>query len=190
MADGQDLTPHPLIKRLAAQLVSPNDREVTAAVESGGDGETAAVNVLACKRGLPELTTFSGYLGGTVDQPSIGPGGTVQQPGTDDGPTRWRVMYQDQKAVTWLLVPEKEIVLHDRVEDKNAAFKQRDVIWVKADAPVRQGRRGESEQSMFLVGSFTSAGDLHASLIAGGTFGGASGILCAPTPDCCGKHTG
>ncbi|MGZ4324253.1 MAG: hypothetical protein ACXVHJ_20195 [Solirubrobacteraceae bacterium] len=133
------------------------------------------MNAFACEAGLPELTTFSGYLGGIVNQPS--------------GPA-WRVMYQDQKALTWLLVPEGEIVLHRRVEDKKAAFKERDVIWVKADAPVRQGRRGESEESMFLVGSFTSAGDLHASLVVGGTYGGESGILCAPTPDCCGKHTG
>jgi hypothetical protein len=168
MADGQDLTPHPLIKELARELFSRGGLELH-------EGQESAVNAFACEPGLPELTTFLGYLGGTVKQP--------------DG-TTWRVMYQDQKAVTWLLVPDDEIVLHDRVEDDKAAFKERDVIWVKADTPVRQGRRGESEQSMFLVGTFTSAGDLHASLIVGTTYGGDSGILCAPTPDCCGKHTG
>ena len=171
----EDLKPHPLIRALAAELVRKDDGELATARESLEEGEVAEVNVFACKRGLPELTTFSGYLGGTVGEPS--------------GST-WRVMYQDQKAVTWLLVPDDEIVLHKRVEDKKAAFKERDVIWVKADAPVRQGSRGESEQSMFLVGTFTSAGDLHESLIVGGTSGGDSGILCAPTPECCGKHTG
>jgi hypothetical protein len=170
MANGQGLTPHPLITELAAELFSRGGQNVQTTQE-----KESAVNAFACERGLPELTTFSGYLGGTVDEPS--------------GKT-WRVMYQDQKAVTWLLVPDQEIVYHQRVADHKAAFGRRDVIWVKADAPVRQGRRGESEQSMFLVGSFTNAGDLHASLIVGSTYGGDSGILCAPTPECCGKHTG
>lgn len=175
MADGPNLDPHPLIMNLASKLARKGDPELETARGSEEDQQMAAVNAFACDQELPEVTTFSGYLGGTVEQPSG---------------TTWRVMYQDQKAVTWLLVPNEEIVLHERVEDKKAAFRERDVIWVKADAPVRQGRRGESEQSMFLVGSFTSAGDLHASLIVGGTYGGESGILCAPTPDCCGKHTG
>lgn len=170
-----NLRPHPLITALANELISADDEEVTIARQGGISHEIAATNVFACKRELPELTTFSGYLGGTVNQPAG---------------TTWRVMYQDQKALTWLLVPDEEIVLHRRVLDNKAAFKERDVIWVKADAPVRQGRQGETEESMFLLGTFTSAGDLHASLIVGGTYGGDSGILCAPTPECCGKHTG
>ena len=51
--------------------------------------------------------------------------------------------------------------------DENAAFRLRDDIWVRADAPVRQGTEEESEQARFLVGSFTCAGDLHESLTAG-----------------------
>lgn len=125
----------------------------------------------------PQVVMFAGYLGPTQ----------INQVDRRNG--IWRLLYQDAKAMTWLLVPEKDIVLHHRARDRKAAFGLRDIIWVRADAPVRQGDEAESEQARFLVGRFTSAGDLHASLTNGGTFAAESGILCAPTPDCCGPHT-
>jgi hypothetical protein len=176
--DSGGLTPHPLIRALATRLVGEGDPEIADALavtrnESISEETRNATNTFACKRELPELTTFSGYLGGTVDSNG----------------TQWRVMYQDAKALTWLLVPEKQIVLHDRVEDKSAAFGKRDVIWVKTDTPVRQGRGAQDSQARFLVGSFTSAGDLYASLTDASALSPESGILCAPTPECCMRHS-
>jgi len=120
------------------------------------------------------VVMFAGYLG---------PGTTGPKDKT------WRFLYQDAKAVSWLLVPEDDIVLHDRVEDKRAAFQKRDLIWVRADAPVRQGTQEESEQARFLTGTFTNAGDLHATLIDASPSPAGSGILCAPTPECCWRGT-
>ena len=121
---------------------------------------------------------FAGYLGPELSDPYLDR--------ETNGP--WRLLYQDSKAISWLMVQESAIVLHDRCEDHKAAFRLRDYIWVRADAPVRQGTEEESEQARFLVGSFTSAGDLHDSLIDASTTPAGSGILCAPTPECCPLH--
>jgi hypothetical protein len=175
--DSGGLTPHPLIRALATRLVGKG--ELAAALAAAREDKSIsektlkATNTFASERELPELTNFSGYLGGTVESNG----------------TQWRVMYQDARALTWLLVPDEQIVLHDRVEDKSAAFGERDVIWVKTDTPVRQGLGAEYDQARFLVGSFTSAGDLYASLTGGGALSPASGILCAPTPECCMRHS-
>jgi len=126
-----------------------------------------------------QVVVFAGYLG---------------PPQTDPYPDHtnnaaWRLLYQDAKAMSWLMVPESAIVLHDRASDDTAAFRLRDYIWVRADAPVRQGTEEESEQARFLVGTFTRAGDLHDSLSDASTVSAGSGILCAPTPECCHKST-
>jgi hypothetical protein len=118
----------------------------------------------------PRVVVFAGYLG-----PQL----------TDGADRHWRLLYQDAKAMTWLLLLENGIVLHHRARDRKAAFGLRDIIWATADTPVRQGTEEESEQARFLVGSFTSAGDLHDALRDVSTASAASGILCAPTPDCC-----
>jgi hypothetical protein len=123
-----------------------------------------------------QVVVFAGYLG-------------PEQ--TDPFPdhAKWRLLYQDAKAMSWLMVPEKDIVLHNRRRDDKAAFRLRDYIWVRADAPVRQGGDEESEQARFLVGTFTCAGDLHDSLREASTASAGSGILCAPTPECCHRGT-
>jgi hypothetical protein len=87
------------------------------------------------------------------------------------------------------MVPEGAIVLFHRCEDHKAAFRLRDYIWVRADAPVRQGTEDESEQARFLVGTFTCASDLHDALSDARPASAGSGILCAPTPECCGRGT-
>ena len=128
----------------------------------------------------PQVVVFAGYLG---------PPQTAPYP-DDKGNRTWRLLYQDSKAMSWLMVPEGAIVLHDRTRDNKAAFRLRDYIWVRADAPVRQGTEDESEQARFLVGTFTCAGDLNASLLDASTAPAGSGILCAPTPECCHRGTG
>ena len=101
----------------------------------------------------PPVVVFAGYLGPQQTDPF-----------PDHNDQKWRLLYQDAKAMSWLMVPERAIVLFSRIEDHKAAFRLRDYIWVRADAPVRQGTEEESEQARFLVGTFTSAGDLHDAL--------------------------
>ena len=124
------------------------------------------------------VVVFAGYLGPPQTDPY--PDHTSNNP--------WRLLYQDAKAMSWLIVPESAIVLHNRSRDDTAAFRLRDYIWVRADAPVRQGTEDESEQARFLVGTFTCAGDLHDALSDASTASAGSGILCAPTPECC-RHS-
>ena len=125
------------------------------------------------------VVVFAGYLG---------PQQTAPYPDHGDNQP-WRLLYQDTKARSWLMVPESAIVLFNRSKDHNAAFRLRDYIWVMADAPVRQGTEEESAQARFLVGTFTCASDLHDSLIDASTASAGSGILCAPTPECCPRGT-
>jgi hypothetical protein len=126
-----------------------------------------------------QVVVFAGYLGPELSGPY------------PDHETNgdWQLLYQDSKAISWLIVPQSAIVLHNRCEDRKAAFRLRDYIWVRADAPVRQGTQEESEQARFLVGTFTSAGDLHGALSDASTASAGSGILCAPTPECCHRGT-
>jgi len=126
----------------------------------------------------PPVVVFAGYLGPQRTDPY------PDYPSND----KWRLLYQDAKAMSWLMVPEKAIVLFNRSRDNKAAFRLRDYIRVRADAPVRQGTEEESEQARFLVGTFTCASDLHDSLIEASTASAGSGILCAPTPECCPLH--
>ena len=172
---GSGLTPHPLIRGLAAQLLDGKDVKAALSVAQDGpiDQATTAATDKFASGSRPKVAAFSGYLGGTV-----------QSRGKE-----WRVLYLDASALTCVLVCSDDIVLHERAQDSDAAFNCRDVIWVKADAPVRQGGSEEPAEAWFLVGGFTSAGDLYASLTAGGTLAGDSGILCAPTPNCCMRHS-
>jgi hypothetical protein len=180
-----DLPIHPLIRGLSVALADPASPDragaTAAAIAEKGAWPPAAIappqqkvltdalrNFSDPRR--PPVVMFAGYLGPSVWGP---------------GNKRWRLLYQDAKAASWLLVFEEAIVLHDRVEDKKAAFRLRDVIWVTADAPVRQGTEEESQQARFLAGTFTNAGDLHATLRDANPPAPGSGILCAPTPECC-----
>lgn len=198
MPDAQDdngLTPHPVIIGLnkglnvggtgatvpdlkaatQAALDAATQAALIAAPPAAGaqaEGAEPAVTQQFSDAQRAEVVVFAGYLG----------------PYVMDDQTKWRFLYQDASATSWLLVPEHAIVLHQRAPDKKAAFQLRDVIWVRADAPVRQGDEAESQQARFLTGSFTRAGDLHASL-TDSALSPASGILCAPTPECCGRRS-
>jgi len=201
MANGQGyigLTPHPVIVGLNKGLnvgvegaTVPDLKAATqAALDAAGRAALIAAPPAAGAQAAgadppvtqqfsdaqrAEVVMFAGYLGPWATSPE------------DKRP--WWFLYQDSCATSWLLVPQDAIVLHQRAPDCKAAFQLRDVIWVKADAPVRQGDEAESRQARFLIGTFTRAGDLHASLSDGGSLSPASGILCAPTPQCCGRHS-
>jgi hypothetical protein len=180
LAPGTKTSPNKLAEATAAAIAAKADWAPEATADAipkeersdPASGQNSLPRFIESQRAA--VVVFAGYLGpGTV-----GPTGTV-----------WRFLYQDAKAVSWLLVPEHAIVLHDRADDKRAAFQKRDLIWVRADAPVRQGTQEESEQARFLTGTFTNAGDLHATLSDADPAPPGSGILCAPTPGCCGRPT-
>ena len=182
--DDSGLPPHPLICGLAFSLDQPKKDPARLAQAKQAASHPAATEpklteALRTFSGprRAQVVMFAGYLGPTE----------ANREGRDD--RTWQLLYQDMSATSWLLVPQDDIVLHQRAADERAAFGVRDVIWVRADAPVRQGEDAESEQARFLVGSFTSADELHASLTAGGTLTPESGILCAPTPNCCMRHS-
>ena len=171
------LQPHPLIVGLATRLVrekkpgaTKSDLRALVSEVRGGriqDKEEAA-NEFASTPQLPELAIFIGFLGGTIKR---------------DEKT-WRLLYQDPKALTWLLVEDDEIVWWDTVEDKSSPSGRRDVLWVKKESTVAGGVGPESAEGQFLRGKFTSAGDLHASMVDASPAPADSGILCVPTPDC------
>jgi hypothetical protein len=166
------LTPHPLIVGLAQRLAVKKKLELHAAIQGAQDPTTAdavkAANEFASAQPLPELALFAGFLGGTIEHAG----------------TTWRLLYQDPKAVTWLLVEDDEIVWYDSVDDKSSPSGRRDVLWLKKETTVGQGAGHESAEAHFLRGTFTSAGDLHASLIDERPPPAGSGILCAPTIEC------
>jgi hypothetical protein len=174
---------HPLVRGLAVGFKTGNIRQaVLAAQEPHRIFPASAMRVTNdVAAGLSDpcnrVVTFAGYLGPTQSYATA----TLLQ--------TWRVLYQDAKVESWLLVPEDAIVLHDRAKDKRAAFGKRDILWVKSNAPVCQGDYAEPDEARFLVGAFTTAGDLHSSLRDASPPPPGSGILCAPTPDCCRRYT-
>ena len=195
MSEYGQLPPHPLVCGLAvgaksggtfAKAKDAADYSIALRSPHGGPPTGAEVaapsDLYSALESFPrpqraQIVMFAGYLG------------PLQTHKVGRRNEKWRLLYQDAKAMTWLLLPEDGIVLHHRARDRKAAFGLRDIIWVRADTTVRQGDEGEAEEARFLVGRFTSAGDLHASLTGGGALAADSGILCAPTPDCCGPHT-
>jgi hypothetical protein len=113
---------------------------------------------------------FAGFLGGPVKH--------------TDG-TEWRLLYLDSRLENWLLIPDDQIVVHQRLQDDNAPSGKRDALWVRSSATVVRGSGSRAKEGRFLVGEFTRAADFAAST-TGGTFSAASGLLCeATTPGCC-----
>jgi hypothetical protein len=104
--------------------------------------------------------------------------------------TDWIVFYLDARLQTWLHVQREWIVLRRTVHDHLSPFGSHDVIWVRAQAPIRHGSGPQSIQQRFLTGDFTRAGDFDAPP-TGGTFSSPSGLLCAGvgSPGCCPHHT-
>jgi hypothetical protein len=125
---------------------------------------------------FPEVVAFTGYLGGTVTETPPGRGGS------------WRILYLDSQLQNWRLIPDEDILVFSRMDDDDAAFNKRDVIWVASDALTASGDappRPEA-QAKYLRGDFTRAGDL----LEGGTGVGPgtdpqTGVFCPITPRCC-----
>lgn len=124
---------------------------------------------------IPELVTVAGYLGGTVE--------------LGDDRAKWWIVYLDSQLESWRLIPHKDILLHSSMDDDNAPFKKRDLLWVDADALTT---RGESPprpelQAQYLRGDFTRAGDLVAPA-PGAPMSASTGVFCeVTTPSCCTK---
>lgn len=167
--------PHPLITELAKALLpsTPGQPDGDAGKGKGNApaGKPATPADLAAASELPELVIFAGFLGATVTQPVAN--------------KDWRLLYLDWRLMTWLLVQEDGILLAEKVKDETAPSGERDVIWVRADAPVRSGSGPQSVEARFLTGEFTRAGDFDAPP-TGGTFAGSTGVFCeAKTVGCC-----
>lgn len=174
-----DFTPHPLVSSLAEKLVEKGARALARQSDEDTDRETPTkeelANGLADASDLPELMTFAGYMGGAIEREPDG--------------RRWQLLYLDWRLLTWLLVPQDDIVFREALADETAPFKSRDVIWVRANALVTRGTGPQSAQERFLRGDFTRAGDFAASL-TGGTFSPSTGLFCeATTASCCGRRT-
>jgi hypothetical protein len=195
-----NLVPHPLVTRVGLDLAENKDfaklkdaaqtfvtpfiptgqREPDAAAYSNAadtsdddtqypDEKNKLATAVADQANLPDLSLFAGFLGGQVDHDN----------------TKWRLLYLDARLNNWLLVPEDDIVVHQRLGDDRAPSGKRDALWVRGSATVVQGSGSREKEGRFLVGEFTRAGDFAAST-TGGTFSAASGLLCeATTPGCC-----
>jgi hypothetical protein len=137
-----------------------------------------AVRQLAAAADLPQLVTFTGYVGATFQRPGEGTGD-------------WTVLYLDGRLWSWLLVETKGIVFRRAIEDERSPFGLRDVIWVKENATVGRGSDSLSIESQFLTGEFSSAGDFEAPPPGGGTLSAATGVFCeGRSPGCCRKTPG
>jgi hypothetical protein len=197
-----DLVPHPLVTCVGLDLAEKDFGSLPAAAgplltaftmagakdtaaafadakASAGDDEhpkekNELATAVADQDNLPDLSLFAGFLGGPV---------------TREG-APWRLLYLDSRLNNWLLVPEHDIVVHERLDDDHAPSGKRDALWVRGSAMVVHGSGSRSNEGRFLVGEFTRAGDFAAST-TGGTFSAATGLLCeATTPGCCwGRRT-
>ena len=179
-----DLVPHPLVTRVGQKFVDKGLVSLPAARTQEPEAETSAsasaksarvdnevAGALADQANLPDLSLFAGFLGGPVS--------SEKNPGT------WRLVYLDSRLNNWLLVPEDDIIVWQRLEDDHAPSGLRDALWVTSSAMVVRGSGARSNEGRFLVGEFTRAADFAAAT-TGGTFSAATGLLCeATTPGCC-----
>jgi hypothetical protein len=168
----------------AAGSDAAGKKTITAAIEAVLDQsldkltEDETKRLVQAAEGIdfPEVVAFTGYLGGTV---------TETPPGREGS---WRILYLDSQLQNWRLIPDEDILVFSRMDDDDAAFNKRDVIWVDCDALTASGNappRPEA-QAKYLRGDFTRAGDL----LEGGTGVGPetdpqTGVFCPITPRCC-----
>ena len=177
MADG-DYPPHPLVAALAKGLTRTDgklsrERDALEQAESAlrqakQSGEpiaevqdqidvaaSALADAIATDAALPQLHTFAGFLGGTLDD-SGGRTGAY-----------WRLLYLDPKLRTWLLVDQKSILARAQVDDETSPFGTRDHVWMKSDASVSEGEgavQKDEIQARFMRGAFVSAGQFAAAV--------------------------
>ena len=161
-------------KYQAVEVAEAGGEEIQRDADAENADKARQELVTALAQKIPELVTFAGFVLGKVTEPGDG---------------EWWLLSTDWQLQKWLLIEEKGVVYHTEVDDDDAPFKKRDVVWVKAEASVGTGKGSQSVPSRFLSGFFTRAGDYDAP-VSGGTFGAATGIFCeARTPSCCGKKS-
>jgi hypothetical protein len=133
----------------------------------------AALALAGADRGA-EVVTFAGFVGASVDRA-----------GEKGGSDEWTILYLDSLLQSWLLVETTGIAFRARITAENSPFGFRDVIWIKANAPVGRGSGSISIESQFLTGEFTSAGDSRI-MPTGGTMAAATGVFCeSESIGCC-----
>jgi hypothetical protein len=178
-----DLPVHPLVAGLAANA---RGGALAAAIQRAHDGAgvrpaaagrailpDAQINAFGTPPDTPPIVTIAGYLGGCVANPH------------DDSSPWWQVLFLNSTVSKWVTIRIDDILLHSRMQDPTAAFNERDVLWVKADAPMGEGDASMPSEAPFLAGGFVRAGDFSTSLTPF-TTASASGLLCeAITPGCC-----
>jgi hypothetical protein len=118
----------------------------------------------------------AGYLGGCVSR-------------GEALPDR-QLLYLDARLSTWLQISLADVALFNRVRDDTAAFRLRDIIWLRPDARVVRGDDSDSVEQSYLNGPFIRVADLETSLGGGGVTSRSSGLVCeAITPGCCTLRT-
>jgi hypothetical protein len=209
-----DLTPHPLVPRVASGLVALGVPLIDSARRLLNLEAIPMVEVQEAFFQIQEQAQAGGS-GALGRAPADGDGGldpvveayvALALAGASNVPrlvtfagyvggrftredVEWCVFYLDTRLLTWLLVESNGVVYRDCLKVDDAPCGQRDVIWVKADAAVGLGNAEEAAQAQFLTGEFTSAGDIQAPT-GTGTLGAATGVFCeADTVGCCKNNT-
>ena len=168
MAEELNLDPNPLVTDLEKRLGAPDSGAMRVQIGEAGSLATAA--------GVPEVVSFTGYLGGKVPHGKDGDGKDVQ----------WCLLYLDADLRTWLIIEAKGIVRRKTVEEKTTDADPCDVVWVLADAAVGRGSGSLSLEGQFLTGEFTRAADVDEGPMGAGTFAAATGMFCAGrSVNCC-----
>jgi len=176
------LPAHPLLVGLAASLVqgagpaaashSALAHADLAPHEAEQGGRNREVDELAVQPRRRPPAVVAGYLGGCVPP---------------KGKPVMQVLYLDARLATWLLVRLDDIVLFSRVVDDTAAFRKRDILWLRPDAVVVRGDETDAVERSYLNGPFVRVDDI-APTVSGGTVVRAGGLLLeATTPACCTK---
>lgn len=171
--DGEEplpLTPEEADEQISQVLDTP--------AEQLSSGERTRLVEAADLADIPDLVTFVGYLGGSVDAEMRG------------RKAKWWILYIDSQLQNWRLIADEDIVLHKAMTDDTSPFGKRDMIWVHASAFTARGEAPPRPevQAQFLRGDFTRAADLVAAPAAGGPMSPRTGGFCdVVTPHCCTK---
>jgi hypothetical protein len=154
-----NLKPNRLVEKLAQAMDVPSP---AATIRGGTPGALAGSRT-------PEIVTFVGYLGDTVNHDDID----------------WRILYLDSTLRDCLFIKEDGILLAEVIKPPDAPPDGLNVLWVKGEAAVRHASGLESADAQFLTGEFTQAADFEASP-TGGTLSAATGVFCeGRSPGCC-----
>lgn len=157
------------------ELAGIPPRQEATAPEVPDAAALEAARTLVGAAGVPQLVTFTGYLGATISR---------SRAGQDE----WTVLYLDSSLRSWMLVQTSGLVVRVRVREDQSPFAFRDAVWVKEDALVGHGMGSFSVEAQFLSGEFTNAADFEPPPLGGGTLSASTGLFCeGRSPGCCRK---